>query len=76
MATTTKVSMFYFYAMNHYDIHNQRKNIEDLKLGDLVQINEIETDEKIMERFEYEVLHFKIQSKIVRLTKLLETQNM
>lgn len=69
-------SMFYFYAMNHYDIHNQRKNIEDLKLGDLVQINEIETDEKIMERFEYEVLHFKIQSKIVRLTKLLETQNM
>jgi hypothetical protein len=62
--------------MNHYDIHNQRKNIEDLKLGDLVQINEIETDEKIMERFEYEVLHFKIQSKIVRLTKLLETQNM
>ena len=69
-------SIFYFHAMTHYNIPNVRKKIKDLKIGDIVQINEIKTDEEIRKKFEYDVMYFHIQSKIVRLTKLVEKQNL
>lgn len=63
---------FYLYAMNHYGIANQKKDIHKLEVGETVQINEPEIDEKIKSVFEYDVLYHHIQSKIVRLTALKE----
>ncbi len=64
--------MFYFHAMNHYGIKAIRKEIKNLQVGDVVQINEPKTDEIISSRFEYEGIYVHIQSKLVRLKSIKE----
>lgn len=64
--------MFYFHAMNHYGVKAIMKDINDIKVGDVVQINETKTDEIINKKFDYEVIYFHIQSKLVRLKDLKE----
>ncbi|MFA6806586.1 MAG: glycosyltransferase family 39 protein [Bacteroidales bacterium] len=66
--------MFYYYAMNEKGVPCIKKNKEDLKVGETVQVNEPRTEEEIKEKFEYEELFCHIQSKIIRLTKLKENQ--
>jgi len=62
--------LFYIYAMNHYGIANDRKEIHQLEVEELVQINEPKTDNEIKAKFEYDTLYHHIQSKIVRLKAL------
>lgn len=65
---------FYIYAMNHYGILNDRKEVKQLKVGEIVQINEPNTDQQVMEIFEYDTLYHSIQSKVVKLTALKENK--
>lgn len=66
--------IFYIYAMNHYGIKNDRKEVKQLEVGEIVQINEPKTDEQIKEIFEYDTLYHYIQSKIVRLNALKDNK--
>ena len=64
--------MFYFHAMNHYGVNAIRKDINNLKVGDVLQINEPKNFELISSKFEYEEIYTHVQSKLIRLKNIKE----
>ncbi len=64
--------MFYFHVMNHYGVKAIRKDINNLKVGDVLQINEPKNFELISSKFEYEEIYTHVQSKLIRLKNIKE----
>ena len=60
--------------MNHYGILNDRKEVKQLKVGEIVQINEPNTDQQVMEILNMIRSIIAFKSKVVKLTALKENK--